>query len=216
MGKRITLTGPPVFASAAAAQALGMAFHELATNATKYGALSDESGHVELGWETARDAGGNEVFAIEWTESGGPPVTAPSSSGFGSTVICRLAERSLNAKVELTYASMGLSWRLQCPRSVVEEAATGALPKHKAPEPQEPSERRLRVLMVEDEAIVALEIEENLREAGFEVVGPAARASQALELLNKFGCDAAVLDINLGTETSEPVALFCQKSAHGS
>jgi PAS domain S-box-containing protein len=208
MGKRITLTGPPVFASAAAAQALGMAFHELATNATKYGALSDESGRVELGWKTAQDAEGNQVFAIEWTESGGPPVTPPASSGFGSTVICRLAERSLNAKVELAYARMGLSWRLQCPRGVVEEAATGALPKHKAAEPQEPSARRLRVLVVEDEAIVALEIEENLREAGFEVVGPAARVAEALELLNEFGCDAAVLDINLGTETSEPIALL--------
>ncbi len=208
MDKRITLAGPPVFASAAAAQALGMAFHELATNATKYGALSDESGHVELGWKTDRDAEGNEVFSIAWTESGGPPVTAPSSSGFGSTVICRLAERSLNAKVELTYARMGLSWRLECPRSVVEEAAASALPKHKAPEPHEPSERRLRVLVVEDEAIVALEIEENLTEAGFEVVGPAARVAEALELLNEFGCDAAVLDINLGTETSEPIALL--------
>jgi PAS domain S-box-containing protein len=208
MDKRITLTGPPVFASAAAAQALGMAFHELATNATKYGALSDECGHVELGWETVQDAEGNEVFAIAWTESGGPPVAAPSSSGFGSTVICRLAERGLNAKVDLTYARMGLRWRLECPRSVVEEAAANTLPKHKAPEPQESSERRLRVLVVEDEAIVALEIEENLREAGFEVVGPAARVAQALELLNEFGCDAAVLDINLGTETSEPIALF--------
>jgi AmiR/NasT family two-component response regulator len=119
-----------------------------------------------------------------------------------------LAERSLKAKVELAYARMGLSWRLQCPRSVVEEAASGALPKHQAPEPQESSERRLRVLVVEDEAIVALEIEENLREAGFEVVGPAARVAEALELLNEFGCDAAVLDINLGNETSEPIALF--------
>jgi phosphoribosylamine-glycine ligase len=81
-------------------------------------------------------------------------------------------------------------------------------PKHKAPEPQESSERRLRVLGVEDEAIVALEIEENLRDAGFEVVGPAARVAEALELSNEFGRDAAVLDINLGTETSEPIALF--------
>ena len=134
-------------------------------------------------------------------------MTAPSSSGFGSTVICRLAERSLKAKVELAYARMGLSWRLECPRSAVEEAASGALPKHKAPEPQETSERRLRVLVVEDEAIVALEIEENLREAGFEVVGPAARVAEALRLLDEFGCDAAVLDINLGGETSEAIAI---------
>ena len=62
------------------------------------------------------------------------------------------------------------------------------------------------VLVVEDEAIVALEIEQNLQDAGFEVVGPAARVAEALELLKEYGCDAAVLDINLGVETSEPIA----------
>jgi len=207
MDKRIELTGPPVFANASAAQALGMAFHELATNATKYGALSGESGHVELGWKTVQSAGGEEVFVIEWTESGGPPIAAPSSSGFGSTVICRLAERSLDAKVELNYPCTGLTWRLQCPRGIVEErAAASALPKQRAPEQQQASERRLRVLVVEDEAIVALEIEQNLQDAGFEVVGPAARVAEALALLKEFGCDAAVLDINLGAETSEPIA----------
>jgi PAS domain S-box-containing protein len=209
MDKRIALTGPPVFASASAAQALGMAFHELATNATKYGALSDESGCVELGWKTQQSAAGEEVFVIEWIERGGPPVAAPSSRGFGSTVICRLAERSLDAKVELNFPSTGLTWRLQCPRGVVEERAASAMPKPKAPEQQQDaSERRLRVLVVEDEVIVAFEIEQNLRDAGFEVVGPAARVAEALELLQEFGCDAAVLDINLGTETSEPIALL--------
>jgi PAS domain S-box-containing protein len=206
MDKRIEVAGPPVFASASAAQALGMAFHELATNATKYGALSDESGRVALGWKTLQSAGGGEVFVIEWIECGGPPVAAPSSRGFGSTVICRLAERSLDAKVELHFPSTGLTWRLQCPRGAVEERAAGAVPKPKAPEPQEASPRRLRVLVVEDEAIVAFEIEQNLQDAGFEVVGPAARVAEALELLKEFGCDAAVLDINLGTETSEPIA----------
>ncbi len=206
MDKRIELTGPPVFASASAAQALGMAFHELATNATKYGALSDENGCVELGWKTVQSTDGEEVFVIEWIECGGPPVAAPSSRGFGSTVICRLAERSLDAKVELNFPRTGLTWRLQCPRGVVEERAASALPKQKAPEQQQASERRLRVLVVEDEAIVALEIEQNLRDAGFEVVGPAARVAEALELLKEFGCDAAVLDINLGAETSEPIA----------
>jgi PAS domain S-box-containing protein len=206
MDKRIELTGPAVFANASAAQALGMAFHELATNATKYGALSGESGRVELGWKTAQGAGGEEVFVIEWTESGGPPVTPPSSRGFGSTVICRLAERSLDAKVELSFPSTGLTWRLQCPRGAVEERAASAVRKQRAPEQQEASERRLRVLVVEDEAIVALEIEQNLQDAGFEVVGPAARVAEALVLLKEYGCDAAVLDINLGAETSEPIA----------
>src|SRR5260370_7932226 len=113
--KPIELIGPPVFANASAAQALGMAFHELATNATKYGALSGESGRVELGWKTGQSAEGEEDFVIEWTESGGPPVAAPSSRGFGSTVICRLAERRLYAKVELNYTCTRLTWGLPCP-----------------------------------------------------------------------------------------------------
>ena len=64
-----------------------------------------------------------------------------------------------------------------------------------------------RVLVVEDEAVVAVEIVQVLRTAGFEVVGPARAVAQALQLINGVGCDAAVLDINLGTETSEPIAL---------
>jgi PAS domain S-box-containing protein len=206
MDRRIEVRGPLVFASASAAQALGMAFHELATNATKYGALSDECGRVELGWKTTRSTKGEELFVIEWIERDGPPVAVPSSRGFGSTVICRLAERSLDAKVELNFARTGLTWRLQCPRGVVEERAASTLPKPKAPEQPDASARRLRVLVVEDEAIVALEIEQNLRDAGFEVVGPAARVAEAMELLKESGCDAAVLDINLGSETSEAIA----------
>jgi PAS domain S-box-containing protein len=204
--KRIELTGPPIFASASAAQALGMAFHELATNAIKYGALSDASGRVELGWKIVKGAEGEQVFVLEWIESDGPPVAAPSSSGFGSTAICRLAEQSLGAKVELNYPRTGLTWRLQCPLGAVQEGAHRALPKRNAHGPPETSERPLRVLVVEDEALIALEIEQYLRDAGFEVVGPASRVAEALQLLKEFGCDAAVLDINLGNETSEPVA----------
>src|SRR5260370_35651691 len=116
MDKRIELIGPPVFANASAAQALGMAFHELATNATKYGALSGESGRVELGWKTVQSAEGEEVFVIEWTESGGPPPAAPSRSGFGATAVCPLAERSLDAQDGLKYPRPGPDLRLQFPR----------------------------------------------------------------------------------------------------
>src|SRR5262249_6300767 len=66
---------------------------------------------------------------------------------------------------------------------------------------------RPRILVLEDEAVVAIEIAQVLVKAGFEVVGPARAASQALQLLNEMGCDAAVLDVNLGNETSEKVAL---------
>jgi PAS domain S-box-containing protein len=118
IGTRIALRGPPCVITASAAQTLGMALHELATNAGKYGALSTEGGSVEIEW-SCRDSAAGEVFAISWRESGGPPVAAPSTSGFGSTVISTMAAWSLDAKVELDFPATGASWRLECPASQV-------------------------------------------------------------------------------------------------
>ena len=63
-----------------------------------------------------------------------------------------------------------------------------------------------RVLIVEDEPLIAFDVADHLREAGFEIVGPAASVSAALKLLNSEGCDLAVLDVNLGRETAAPIA----------
>ncbi|MGA7327323.1 MAG: HWE histidine kinase domain-containing protein, partial [Rhodomicrobium sp.] len=113
--KRVELRGPPLLISASAAQTIGVALHELATNAGKYGALSDDSGCVEVSWSLEPKEGGAKTFVISWRERGGPAVTAPSQAGFGSIVLCRVAKESLDAQVELDYASTGLVWRLQCP-----------------------------------------------------------------------------------------------------
>ncbi|MGO9458509.1 MAG: PAS domain S-box protein [Rhodomicrobium sp.] len=125
VGTRIALTGPALLISASAAQAIGMALHELATNAGKYGALSSGDGRVDVGWSLNGAGAGGKTFAISWRESGGPPVVAPSKQGFGSTVVCDLAESSLEAKVELNFAPAGLTWRLQCPAA---EVVDGAVP----------------------------------------------------------------------------------------
>ncbi len=70
-----------------------------------------------------------------------------------------------------------------------------------------------RVLVVEDEPLIAFDVADHLREAGFEVVGPVASVSAALKLLNSQGCDLAVLDVNLGRETAAPIAdVLCAKS----
>ena len=119
--KRIELRGPHLLVSASAAQALGMALHELATNAGKYGALSDCSGRVEVCWRLEPGDGGGGTFVISWRERGGPFVRAPASTGFGSTVLSRVAKGGLDGQVELDYASTGLVWRLQCPAGEVRE-----------------------------------------------------------------------------------------------
>ncbi len=208
IGARIKVSGPRVLVSAAAAQALGMALHELSTNAGKYGALSNATGEVDVCWTLEEAAGGEETFTMSWRERGGPPVSAPSRTGFGSTVICRLAEGSLNAKVELSYAASGVVWRLQCRAGELsEKKATQASAAYTGgPRKKAHSNRRPRVLVVEDEAVTAFQIEQTLIEAGFDVVGPAPSVAGAVKYLKHEDCDAAVLDITLGSETSEPVA----------
>ena len=121
IGPRIELKGPSLPVSASAAQILGMAIHELATNAGKYGALSDAAGRVAIAWGLERDDAGGETFTISWREQGGPPVSSPSRNGFGSTVVGALAESSLDAKVDLDFSKKGLSWRLHCPAAGVIE-----------------------------------------------------------------------------------------------
>ncbi len=101
-----------------------MATHELATNAGKYGALSCESGNVEISWNLEGSGAAEETFVISWREHGGPPITTPPEQGFGSTVLRNIPESSLNAKVELGFPIEGLTWHLQCPAAKVVDANT--------------------------------------------------------------------------------------------
>jgi two-component sensor histidine kinase len=110
IGSRIVVRGPRLRLKAASAQAIGLALHELATNAGKYGALSTDAGRVEVRWATDGD-----TLAMSWTERDGPPVSAPKRRGFGTIVMEMMAERSVDGKVDLDYASSGLIWRLTCP-----------------------------------------------------------------------------------------------------
>jgi PAS domain S-box-containing protein len=208
IGARIAIEGQSLFISASAAQTIGMALHELATNAGKYGALSTLEGRIEVAWLLKQAESGEENFVITWREQEGPPVAAPSQSGFGTSVIGPMAEMSLDAKIELDHALAGLQWRLECSAAKVIEGSH-PIAVMKTPGPVggfARSTAKPRILVVEDEALMAMEIAHVLTEAGFEVVGPARAVAAALELLKQRGCDAAVLDINLGNETSEPVA----------
>ena len=119
IGKRIALKGPELSVSANAAQTLGMALHELATNAGKYGALSTAGGHVETGWDLEHSSTGEPAFVMYWRERGGPEFPAPSRQGFGSTVISRMVMESLDAEVKLSFEAPGLSWSVRCPAAEV-------------------------------------------------------------------------------------------------
>jgi two-component sensor histidine kinase len=110
IGSRIAVHGPKLRLRAASAQAIGLALHELATNAGKYGALSTDAGRVDVRWRTEGD-----TFAMSWTERDGPPTSAPKRRGFGTIVMEAMAERSVGGKVDLNYEPSGLTWRLTCP-----------------------------------------------------------------------------------------------------
>ncbi len=126
IGERIELDGPALFVSASAAQSIGMAVHELATNAGKYGALSNEAGRVEVAWGLERGGDGAERFVMSWRERGGPPVQKPAHAGFGSTVIDGMARMALDADVDLDFAPDGLIWRLECQGEKVLEGGASA------------------------------------------------------------------------------------------
>ena len=99
LGGRIELKGPPLRITASAAQSIGMALHELATNAGKYGALSNASGQIAIGWSLNADRSGKLSFGLHWTESGGAPaVSVPMRRGFGSIVVETMPRMELNQR----------------------------------------------------------------------------------------------------------------------
>jgi PAS domain S-box-containing protein len=110
IGSRVVVRGPKLRLNAASAQAIGLALHELATNAGKYGALSTDRGRVNVCWGIDSD-----TLTMSWTEHEGPPVSAPERRGFGSIVMETMVERSVGGAVDLDYAPPGLTWHLTCP-----------------------------------------------------------------------------------------------------
>ncbi len=210
LDRRILLSGPDLKIKAAAAQSLGMILHELSTNAAKYGALSVPNGRVTVDWSIQKLNGGQPEFHMGWMEREGPTVMPPTNRGFGATVLEGFARMSLKASTHIEFAPRGLAWNLRCAlRDVIENADASLSQSPAAGSGASPpvSGGRLRVLVVEDEALPAMEIAATLSEAGYEVLGPAGSVAEAFRYLElNSGCDAALLDINLGPETSEPIA----------
>jgi len=110
---RVTLEGPDVIVDPKAAQNIGLALHELATNASKYGALSGPAGRVAIHWSATSDG----AFALEWRELGGPRVKTPKRRGFGQTVLERLTAQALEGQASLSFAREGVIWRIEIPIS---------------------------------------------------------------------------------------------------
>lgn len=200
--------GPELFLTPRAANALSLALHELATNAVKFGALSVDTGHVDVRWSRLADGG----FELHWTESGGPRVFAPTRQGFGTTLLEQVTGRELNGDTAVEYRPAGVHARLRAgaqavaPRPETVPEAPLARTVETVMASSGPTDLRgSRVLIVEDAVLLALELETGLAEAGAEVIGPAYELEEAMALLDR-PIDAAVLDANLNGRSVTPVA----------
>lgn len=118
------LAGPPLSLAPRAAEVIGMALHELATNSLKYGALSVAGGHVDIGWSHGRDGAG---LAMWWREHGGPPVREPAYNGFGTTLIRDVPRHNLGAEVTLVYHRGGVCWELCCDDAALAAPASAVM-----------------------------------------------------------------------------------------
>ena len=199
---QLLLSGPKVTCRADAVQSLSLLFHELATNAVKYGALGREDGQVAVRWR--RD--GDSMF-VSWKELGGPPVSPPKHRGFGTRLLNQVSGRQLNAKLEFEWNPEGLRLRMRLP---LELFILGETARADEPESEDTSMRVTtnsdrRILLVEDEELVALELSTELSRLGWGIVGPAATLAEALALLSS-NVDAAVLDVNLRGRSVYPLA----------
>jgi two-component sensor histidine kinase len=113
LGVGFDMTGPTVTISASLTQTLGLALHELATNAAKYGAWSKPGGTVDIRWHISEQTGGK--LHLSWMERGGPPVRAPARKGFGHIVFEQMVAASADGDVSIEYQPAGLRWSLSIP-----------------------------------------------------------------------------------------------------
>ena len=203
--------GPDLFLTSRAASALSLALHELAMNAVKHGALSREGGRVLVRWRRPDEGG----FELEWSESGGPPAPAQVQRGFGMVLLEEVAARELEGEVAMEMRASGLKARVRAGPAAVAEAngvrverprpeAAPAAPVS-APGGRAASIEGMKVIIVEDAILLAMELEAGLQEAGVEVIGSAALVDEAMALVDE-PMDAAVLDCNLNGESVIPVA----------
>ena len=110
---RIDAAGPPIMLKPEAAQNIGLALHELATNAMKYGALSSPAGQIVIRWDID-EFQSPKRFRMTWQERGGPPVEPPTHEGFGHKLLAHVIPGALDTEVRLAFAPEGFAWSIDC------------------------------------------------------------------------------------------------------
>jgi PAS domain S-box-containing protein len=196
---RIVIGGPNLFLDPTTAQTLALALHELATNCAKHGALSQSAGRIELEWE----AQANDIV-IRWHETGGPPPHQPRKIGFGMKIITLSIERQLGGTSNFEWRQGGLFCSLRVPRN--QRGQNGSIAHSPRTGCSAGPISGQRIMIVEDEALVAMGLEEQLIDLGRSVVAISPTVDEAMKAIDQFAPDAAILDVNLCGELVYPVA----------
>ena len=210
--ERVICSGPTVILGAQPAIHLALVLHELATNARKYGGLSVPQGRLSVKWEV--HSSGSRTLLLDWTESGGPQVSAPLTAGFGTTLIERTLQTH-GGQATVRYGVTGVTCKLRLPLGETArpevEAALSALSISAHAQVRGQTDGRIfegrRILIVEDEPLLAMELETNLNALGCKTLRSAATLNAAKAAIGDSGCDAALVDVNLGGRQADELAV---------
>ncbi len=213
---RVSQKGPDVTLPPEMTLALHMVLHELTTNARKYGCLGSHKGALSIEWKV-EGAGDDCTLELGWHECCPTPIARPGADGFGSRLIEQLIVYELEGEIDRMYEPDGLRFRLRVPFTPVPPAPHAEQPADQAPEanagtherePERdpaPQAERPRVLLVEDMAMLAMAMKDELEALGFTVIGPAPSVARARALVEQDTPAVAVLDVNLGDEQVYPL-----------
>jgi PAS domain S-box-containing protein len=206
---RLTAWGPTVMLDPQLALHLAMVVHELGTNSCKYGALSSPTGWVTASWTVD-----GRQLRLSWVERGGPAVTAPKRQGFGTAFI-EQSVKSHQGDAKMLSEAEGVTWTISLPLGQAAAGATSSILPMKmegssshaiADNDRDTSLKGKRVLVVEDEPLVAMDVVGILEQAAIQAVGPATTAADALRLIENETLDAALVDANLRGKPVDEVA----------
>ncbi|MEM8826373.1 MAG: HWE histidine kinase domain-containing protein, partial [Pseudomonadota bacterium] len=198
---RLRIGGDDVLLKPSAFSTMSLVVHELLTNSCKYGALSDSTGHIDV--KLARNGDGD--LLVDWRDVGGPKVKPPARKGFGTTIIERSIPFELDGDATIEFPPTGVEAAFRIPASFVVDGEVEA---------SAPVSRKDRnaaafsgnVLILEDNMIIAMDVEDIVTKHGAQTVDIASRVAEALTLIEEKDFTFAMLDVNLGSETSEAVA----------
>ncbi len=207
MPDRITIGGDPVGLTERAFGVFALLLHEMMTNSAKYGSLSVPSGKLEIAWQI----GVCGDCELTWIESGGPEVEPPTRQGFGTSLIEKTISHDLGGSVDIDFAREGLRARFIVPGKHLHAVTERIVSQNPDQIMNEEILAGLRVLLVEDQALIAMDTEELLRTMGASEVVVAADVDAALDKIAETVPACAVLDLNLGSTSSEDVAVELER-----